>query len=242
MRVIFLAAGKSKRIFKKIKKNKCLIKINNKPLIKHLISEVKRAGINKISIVTGFRSSFLKKELKDQKNIDYIFNQKYNSTEMLHSLILGLKKYNTDIIISYSDILFDRKIIKKLINNYNRNVTIPILKNWKKIWKIRNMNPIEDAETLFINRKKYLKSIGDKIINLDKIKYQYMGLILIPKNQRIKVLNAYEKIKNDKKMHATNFLNYLIKKKFLINSVIINKGWYEFDNYEDYRNYKKKYN
>ena len=69
-----------------------------------------------------------------------------------------------------------------------------------------------------------------------------MGLILIPKNQRIKVLNAYEKIKNDKKMHATNFLNYLIKKKFLINSVIINKGWYEFDNYEDYRNYKKKYN
>jgi len=242
MRVIFLAAGKSKRIFKKIKKNKCLIKINNKPLIKHLISEVKKAGINKISIVTGFRSSFLKKELKDQKNIDYIFNQKYNSTEMLHSLILGLKKYNTDIIISYSDILFDRKIIKKLINNYNRNVTIPILKNWKEIWKIRNMNPIEDAETLFINRKKYLKSIGDKIINLDKIKYQYMGLILIPKNQRIKVLNAYEKIKNDKKMHATNFLNYLIKKKFFINSVIINKGWYEFDNYEDYRNYKKKYN
>lgn len=242
MRVIFLAAGKSKRIFKKIKKNKCLIKINNKPLIKHLISEVKKAGINKISIVTGFRSSFLKKELKDQKNIDYIFNQKYNSTEMLHSLILGLKKYNTDIIISYSDILFDQIIIKKLINNYNRNVTIPILKNWKEIWKIRNMNPIEDAETLFINRKKYLKSIGDKIINLDKIKYQYMGLILIPKNQRIKVLNAYEKIKNDKKMHATNFLNYLIKKKFLINSVIINKGWYEFDNYEDYKNYKKKYN
>ena len=241
MRVIFLAAGKSKRIFKKIKKNKCLIKINNKPLIKHLISEVKRAGINKISIVTGFRSSFLKKELKDQKNIDYIFNQKYNSTEMLHSLILGLKKYNTDIIISYSDILFDRKIIKKLINNYNRNVTIPILKNWKEIWKIRNMNPIEDAETLFINRKKYLKSIGDKIINLDKIKYQYMGLIFIPKEKREKVLSLYKLISRNKKMHATGFLNFLVKKKNLIKTVVVDKGWYEFDDFEDLINYKKNY-
>ena len=69
-----------------------------------------------------------------------------------------------------------------------------------------------------------------------------MGLILIPKNQRKRVISAYKEIKNDKKMHATSFLNYLIYKKFLINSVIVSKGWYEFDNYEDYVNYKKKYN
>ena len=104
------------------------------------------------------------------------------------------------------------------------------------------MNPLEDGETLFIDKKKYLKSIGEKIKNLDNIKYQYMGLILIPKNQRKRVLSAYNKIKSDKKMHATSFLNYLIKKRFIINTVVVNKGWYEFDNYEDYINYKKKYN
>ncbi len=242
MRVVFLAAGKSTRMYKRIKKNKCLIKVNKKPLIKYLIEEVKNAGINKISVVTGFRSSYLKKELKDQKNIDYIFNKKYNSTEMLYSLILGLKKYNTDIIISYSDILFNKEIIKKIIKNHTKNITLPILKNWKRIWKIRNMDPLKDGETLFINKRKYLKSIGDRIKNLNSIKYQYMGLILIPKNQRKRVISAYKEIKKDKKMHATNFLNYLIYKKFLINSVIFNKGWYEFDNYEDYVNYKKKYN
>tara|TARA_Y100000590_G_scaffold466267_1_gene641043 strand:+ start:470 stop:1198 length:729 start_codon:yes stop_codon:yes gene_type:complete len=242
MRVIFLAAGKSTRMYKRIKKNKCLIKINKKPLIKHLIEEVKNTGINKISIVTGFRSSYLKKELKDQKNIDYIFNKKYNSTEMLYSLILGLKKYDTDIIISYTDILFNKEIIKKIIKNRTKNITLPILKNWKRIWKIRNMDPLKDGETLFIDKKNFLKSIGDRIKNLNIIKYQYMGLILIPKNQRKRVISAYKEIKNDKKMHATSFLNYLIYKKFLINSVIVSKGWYEFDNYEDYVNYKKKYN
>ena len=45
MKFIFLAAGKSKRIFNKIKKNKCLIKIKNKPLIKLLIDEVYKTKI-----------------------------------------------------------------------------------------------------------------------------------------------------------------------------------------------------
>ena len=40
MNFIFLAAGKSKRIFKKIKKNKCLIEINNQTLIEKLIDQV----------------------------------------------------------------------------------------------------------------------------------------------------------------------------------------------------------
>ena len=34
---------------------------------------------------------------------------------MLYSLILGLKNYDEDILISYSDILFDSKIINKLL-------------------------------------------------------------------------------------------------------------------------------
>jgi len=242
MRVVFLAAGKSKRIYKKIKKNKCLIKINNKPLIKLLIKEVKKAGINKVSIITGFRSSYLKKELKDQKNIDYIFNKKYNSTEMLHSLILGLKKYNSDVIISYSDILFNKQIIKKLVKNHNKKITIAILKNWKRVWRIRNKSPLADGETLYVSKKGKLKSIGEKIKNLNSVKYQYMGLIFVPKELREKLLSAHKKISKIKGMHASHFLNYLIKKKFQLNTTIINKGWYEFDDYEDYLNFKKNYN
>ena len=34
---------------------------------------------------------------------------------MLYSLILGLKNYDEDILISYSDILFDSRIINKLL-------------------------------------------------------------------------------------------------------------------------------
>ena len=54
---------------------------------------------------------------------------------MLYSMILGLQKYDEDILISYSDILFNSKIINKLINKKSREIKIPILKNWKKFGK-----------------------------------------------------------------------------------------------------------
>ena len=59
MRIVFLAAGKSNRIFKKIKKNKCLLTVNNKPIIKTLINEAKNANIKKFTIVLGFNAKFL---------------------------------------------------------------------------------------------------------------------------------------------------------------------------------------
>ena len=40
MKIIFLAAGRGKRIFKKIKINKCLIKINKKTIIENLIENI----------------------------------------------------------------------------------------------------------------------------------------------------------------------------------------------------------
>ena len=116
---------------------------------------------------------------------------------------------------------------------------IPILRNWKKVWKIRNKDPLEDGETLLLDNKKNLKSIGEKIKQLKDIKYQYMGIIFIPKFQRKKVLLAYQKINKNKKMHASNFLSYLLKKNFIINTIVENSKWYEFDDYEDYLNYKK---
>ena len=72
MNFVFLAAGKSKRIFKKIKKNKCLIEINNKTLIEKLIDQVYKTKIKNISLVLGFRSSFLIKLLKKYKNLKFI--------------------------------------------------------------------------------------------------------------------------------------------------------------------------
>ena len=237
MKLCFLAAGRSSRIFKKINKPKCLIKIDKSTLIKKLISNTKNIKIKKIYTVVGFQKQKIIKHLADIKNINFIINNKYDCYDMLHSINLFLKKNrDDDVIISYSDVLYDKSIISELVKKRSE-ITLPILTNWKKIWDIRNKKIKEDGETLKIDQKGYLKEIGKKIKN-EKIKYQFMGLIFIPKNKIKNILKIYKSIKS-KKMQTTEFLNLLTHKKIKIKTIKYKKFWFEFDDYEDFQAYKK---
>ena len=55
MKICFLAAGKSSRIYKKINKPKCLIKINRYSLIKNLIFNLQLNDIKKFIWLLVFK-------------------------------------------------------------------------------------------------------------------------------------------------------------------------------------------
>ncbi len=239
MNIVFLAAGKSSRIYKEVGKPKCLLKINNQSIISSLLKNLKGLNLKKINIVVGFKSYLIKKELKKNKKISYIYNRYYNSREMLYSLILALKKIDDDIIFSYTDIIYDRSIIKKLISKKN-NIYLPILKNWKKVWIKRKKEIKSDAEDLQIDKNSNLKTIGKKITDISKVKYQFMGLVMINKENKKEIIKLYNSTKNNKKIHLTKFLNLIVKKKINIKCLKYLKNWYEFDDIDDYINYRKK--
>ena len=112
MKLILLAAGKSSRIFKKININKCLIKIKKKTLLRRLVDQALKSKIDIIDVVTGFKSKNIENELKNCK-VNFIKNSKYRTTDMVYSSLLALKNTKTDVVICYTDIIFDYKIFKK---------------------------------------------------------------------------------------------------------------------------------
>lgn len=236
MKFIFLAAGKSSRIYKKIKINKCLIRIKKKTIIEKLIENIPKKYKKDISIITGFRSDLIVKKLSKYK-INFIRNKNYKTTEMLYSLYLGLTKFDDDILFSYTDIIYDKSLIKRIINKKLVNINVPINLSWKKIWLIRKKNILDDAETLRYRNKRLLE-IGNKIDNINNVMGQFMGLIFIPKKKRSKILNI---LKSDKfkNKHLTFFINYLIKRKFIITITKYKNFWYEFDDNLDLKNFKK---
>ena len=72
MKFILLAAGKSTRLYKKIKKNKCLLKVGKKTLIENTILAVQEAKILDLSIVVGFKAKKIKSHLQ-KKNCQNIY-------------------------------------------------------------------------------------------------------------------------------------------------------------------------
>ena len=240
MNLILLAAGKSSRIYNKIKKNKCLIKINNKSLIRNIIDNSSGANISEINIITGFKSQNIKNELKDYNKIKFTNNLKYKTTDMVYSSIIGLKKSKSDTIISYTDIVYTKKLFQ-IIKNSNKNfITIPYIKNWKSVWKKRNKNIFEDAETFNVDKNSNLREIGNKINdkNLKLVNGQFMGTIFIPKKYINIIIKKYN-IYSNGKLQLTQFVNKLIKDNITIKCINYNDFWYEIDDYEDLINFKK---
>ena len=238
MNIVILAAGKSSRIFKKIKKHKCLLQVKKKTLLSKIIEDSIESGIDKVFVVTGFKSKILKKYLKGKRvNTKIVDNHSYHKTDMLHSAVQGLKKINDDVIISYSDIIYDIEILKRIIKLKSKNIVIPIKTDWTQVWRKRKKNIRDDAEDLVIDNQNFLKTIGGKIIKKYP-KGQYMGIIYIPKLIIPKILKIYKKYKINK-MQMSNFLNFLIKLGFKVKVIKTKKNWYEFDDLQDYKNFFK---
>jgi len=243
MKLVLLAAGKSSRIYKKIKLNKCLIKVKKKTMIERIIENSIKSSINEIITVTGFKPENIKKTLIKKKFVKFVHNNKFESTDMVYSAMLGIKNINSDVLISYTDIIYDASLFKLIKRNKLKKITIPYIKNWKNVWKLRKKNIFDDAETFKKNKKGYLTEIGNKINkrNSQNVEGQFMGIIYIPKEELPKVLKIYFN-KRKYKFQFTQFLNYLISEKFFIKCIEYKKYWYKINDFENLNNLKKKKN
>ena len=232
MILVIVAAGRGKRLGKKTKnKPKCLIDIQGKSLINYNSGFIKK--FNKVVIITGYKDYLIKKNFKNNKSITFIKNSKYLQTNMVYSLFCAynyLSKFKEDIVVCYSDIVFDQSIFLSL---KNKGSYLIVYSEWFKIWKLRMKSNeiINDAEDLVIKNDKLI-SIGQKITK-KMPKYQYTGIMKFQFNNFTKLYNYFKILKNNK-IDFTNFLNLSIKNKILeIKVKKTKKFWFEVDNLKD---------
>lgn len=232
MILIILAAGRGKRLGARTKKiPKCLIEINGKSLINYNSDFINK--FKKIVIITGYKDYLIKKSFKNNKSITFIKNPKYSNTNMVYSLFCAYKylmKYKEDVVISYSDIVFDKYIFSSLKSKGNFLI---VHSEWLKIWKLRMKKSMifNDAESLVVKRD-VLISIGQKIVN-EMPKYQYTGIIKFRFQDFIKLYKYFKILKNTK-IDFTNFLNSSINNNIIKMKVKkTKKFWFEVDNLND---------
>ena len=226
-----LCAGKGSRLKSKTTNlPKCMVRVKNKSIIDW--SNNFREKFKKTIIVCGYKKQLLINNFKNSSKIDFVVNKIYYKTNMVHSLfsIKKSKIKNQNLVVCYSDIIFDPKIYKEFRKN---NFTfLPVNINWLKLWKKRmNVKSIKnDAEDLITKNNKII-SIGEKI-KKRMPKYELMGLMKIMNKDFFKLKKFYKKL--NKNIDFTSFLNQAIKNKILnIRFIKSNIGWYEIDNLKD---------
>lgn len=238
MKSIIIAAGSGRRIpeFSKLAP-KSLIKINNKSILKRQIDLLRKSKIKEIGIIKGFKSSMI-----NFKNIKYFYNRNYKKNEQLDSLFTAKKWFTDDLIVLFSDIIYEDSILNKIIKS-KHDFTIVVQKNWKKKYKDRFDHPISQADKVFVKDNK-IKDIGKKL-SYNKTNGEFLGIFKISKNNCKIILQEYELLKKTKKtvkLQIHNFFRHLIKKKIDIKPTYVDAKYMEIDTYNDFKIAKEMFN
>jgi len=208
---------------------KCMVRVNDHPLVQYQINVLRSLGVNDIIIVRGHQG-----EKINFPNVRYYENNEYKITNMVYSLFKTIKEFNSDIIISYGDIAYSRSVLNELLKTDNE-FSVVIDLEWKNYWKKRFNNPLEDAETLVLKDNKILE-IGKPASTYKNIMGQYIGLTKFSKKGLIKIKkyfnnNDFKTIQKKpfKKAYMTDLLQTIIDKGNNVFPVKISGEWVEVD-------------
>ena len=250
MKAIILAAGEGKRL-RPLTNNtpKCLVNLFGKSLLQWQIETFRSCQIDDISVVTGYRS-----KLVDLPGLKFFQNKKFETTNMVESLFCASQELNEQTIVSYGDIIFEKKVLDKLIQS-KADFSVIVDKNWKRYWEIRFDNPLNDVESLKIDTDDNITSIGQKTQKINEIEGQYIGLMKFQNAGLEKIKKFYEKTKSQSTNNSnplnplvsfqqsfmTDFLQGLINDGCKLKAVEIENGWLELDTINDHNKYTELY-
>jgi len=231
-KVIILAAGGGSRLKPYTNtRPKSLIEFGGQSLIERQIDVCKSCGLDDICIVGGFM-----KEKIAALGYPWLTNEDWSTTNMVKTLWCAFKELESDVVVSYADIVYQKSVLQVLLNSES-DCSVVVDEGFKVYWEERFKDPLADAESLSISSDGCIKSIGQKISSLDEAQAQYIGLMRF-KAEGLKRLKDYmssiSSTERFTKMYMTDLLQDLINSGVCLKAVGIKHGWLEFDNLKDY--------
>ena len=240
IKAIIVAAGHDKRI-EPLNEDipKCLLDVKGKTILERQIENIRSCGIKDIVIIKGY-----KQELIDFPDVKYYINPDFENTGIVSSLFFAREEMNSDFIFLYSDIIFDKKLLEKLLKN-NADVCLVADLDWKERYNERVKRSTGEVELIKVTEDR-INKIG-KNINPKTAHGEFIGLAIFSK-KGADILkkcykNALKQYKNKKfhdapsvdKAYFTDMIQEIIDNDFQINHLDVYGDWIEIDTFEDYR-------
>ena len=246
--VIIVAAGLGSRL-KNFTNNlpKCMLDFGGKTLLQRQIEAFKTCGLNKISVIRGY-----KKEKINYPNLNYFENKEYKNNNILNSLLCAEEALNGHVIVSYSDILFEKEVVERLMQS-EHDISIVVDIDWRDYYINRKEHPINEAENVIFDANNNVVKIGKILTGKYDVHGEFIGMMKFsPRGSEIfkkhfhraKDLywnKPFQRAKIFQKAYLTDIIQDMSDLGVPIHCVIIERGWKEIDTVEDYKNALKSF-
>ena len=241
-KTLIIAAGLGSRL-KKHTENlpKCMLDFGGKTLLQRQLDAYQKCNIKNISLIRGY-----KKEKIRYKGIKYFENTDYKNNNILNSIFYAEKIINGNIIISYSDILFDSSVVQRTIES-DHDISVVVDIDWRGYYVGRKDHPISEAENVIFNSNNEVEKIGKINTSKKEVHGEFIGMIKLSNRgteifkehfHRLKKIywnKPFQRSKVFQKAYLTDFIQELVDIGVKVHCVIIESGWKEIDTVEDYK-------
>ncbi len=239
---LIVAAGLGSRLKGHTKSNpKCMLDFGGKTLLERQLLSYKDNGIENISLIRGYMKNKI-----NYKGIKYFDNNDYKNNNILNSIFYGEDVINGNIIISYSDILFEPFIVKRAMES-DHDISVIVDVDWKDYYVDRKDHPLSEAENVIFNSNNEVIKIGKIASEKEEVHGEFIGMIklnhkgceILKQNfHRVKKSfwnKPFQRAKIFQKAYLTDMIQELVDIGIKVHCVIIERGWKEIDTVEDYK-------
>lgn len=186
-KAVILSAGQGRRLLPLTENSpKCLLPISGKTIIEWQIDALLAAGIEEISVVTGFQTglveALLQQRYPDHKQIRTLFNPFFEVADNLASCWIARSVMDCDFLLLNGDTVFDVSLLTQVLESESAPITLSI--DYKKVYDADDMK-------VQLDEKGLVKHVN-KTLSEDQIDAESIGLIYFRSNGPMLFRDAVE--------------------------------------------------
>ncbi len=251
-RAVIIAAGSGKSLLPLTEdRPKCMLDIKGRTILERQIDTLRACGVQDIVVVRGYR-----KEVVTVPGVRYYDHDRYEETGELGSLFAAERELDGPILFLYSDILFERTLLDKLLR-VEADCAIVVDRAW--VDQRERLLPLAKPLDLVITTRApqgglralasaaddRLVSVGQRIPP-ERATGEFIGLALFSERGTATLREAYHQrlaagprpfheADGPERAAFTDMLQELVDRGETVACVDVYKGWIEVDTFEDYQ-------
>lgn len=239
MKIIVIAAGSGKRLGEETKNlPKYLIEVNGKTIMEHQLAVFKKIQYEELIIITGPH-----KEKFTSKDVTYVNDTNYFQHDILGSLMEARSFIIGDVLIVYSDIIFDYSILSKVMSA-DVDIGIAVDLKWEKAYEGRTEHPRSEAENVLLDDENNIIKIQKNITSTRNRVGEFLGIMKLSDKGSRMFVNRFQELErmhsepfqNAPSLHKaylTDMLQELVDSEIGVKPIIVSGKWCEIDTKQD---------
>ncbi len=241
MKAIIIGAGRGRRMMPETRDlPKCMLAgFDGRRVLDWILDALRAAGIDEIVFVGGFRMNAIRKAYPDLR---FIRNSLWRHNNILESLMCASEDLDRPIVVSYSDILYEADVVKRLVAT-DADVALATDPDWRRRYTGRSLHPEGEAEKTAVSGG-YVCDIG-KHLDAHAVQGEFIGLSYFSARAAVEMRLRYVALKNSarnspfhssrslRQAYLTDMIKELIESGLKVKPVPVLGMWDELDTPED---------